>query len=716
MTQNDKGGARCPKAPQPDWYLHSQCKIHLDLHTPEWHDSILSNINPADIVSKVVDCGADALYFFAKDCYGNAYYNTRVGHKHLCIGDRDLIQEIVDEAARAGLPVMAYYSVIWDNHAAEDHEDWRMLDPDGKPMTDTITTDTGKWKYVCHNSGYAEYARAMIREIADNYGVSGFHLDMFNMDFGGLSCYCANCRDLFRRETGKELPTTATWDETWRQFLEFRYRSVERFAQLLRDTVHELRPGLPVVMNYHASPNFDWRAGQKPVRHSLYSTLSTGETYTPMLGDMYPGMETRFVAGLTPGKPAELASWRMNRVTDFTVKPASQLRWELLTALSGGVSNLIIDQPFHDGRLDEVAYDRLTGVIAELSEKRDLFGGEPVKHVGIFYSCKNRDYYGRQQQEKFLLPVMGAYKALVESHFCVGFIFDETLNADILRSYPVVFLPNVAAMSADEAALFREYVREGGFLIATFDTSLYSEFGDKLSNFQLAEVFGADYAATMDCDTHYLRNLPEPYGRDIDPRHYILNMGVAHRLRFTTAKGFGDLHDSFMKRYFPGHFFSHNIHPPYTREMDALVVNRYGKGVCVYLPHGCDASYANQYELPEHRQIIRNIVLSGPPTPVAVVQAPLNVEVMINRKTDGRVIFHLLSFNPIRQAASLPSLDKPVRPSIRMEEPMLYRASLDMKMPFASAAAHHPTTQLSVEGSRIRLVCEQIHEAIVITP
>ena len=41
--------------------------------------------------------------------------------------------------------------------------------------------------------------------------------------------------------------------------------------------------------------------------------MATGETYTPMFGDMYPALEGRFVRAIADGKPFEMVSWRMNR-------------------------------------------------------------------------------------------------------------------------------------------------------------------------------------------------------------------------------------------------------------------------------------------------------------------------------------------------------------------------------------------------------------------
>ena len=60
----------------------------------------------------------------------------------------------------------------------------------------------------------------------------------------------------------------------------------------------------------------------------------------------------------------------------------------------------------------------------------------------------------------------------------------------------------------------------------------------------------------------------------------------------------------------PNQFFSHNIHPPYKVISEALYVNKFGKGTCVFMPHGFDRAYADTYELPEHRILLRNVVES----------------------------------------------------------------------------------------------------------
>ncbi len=518
---------------------------------------------------------------------------------------------------------------------------------------------------------------------------------------------------LFRDQYHAELPRQATWEETWRQFLEFRYRSVERFAERLRSVVQRRVPGLCVVMNYHGAPNFDWRVGQQPVRHSLYSDLSTGETYTPMFGEMYPGMAARFARNLSPGKPFEMVAWRMNRITDFTVKPLPQLRWELATCLANGGSAMLIDQPFHDGQLDPVAYDRVAEAFAECQQLRPHLEGEFVKHVALFYSCRSRDLFGREQQQRFLQPVMGVYKALIESHIGVDFVFDETIDLQRLRQFPLLVLPNVGAISPSEAELFRQYVDQGGQLIATGETSLYDQHGERLNDFQLADLFGVQFERALDCDHCYFRDVPDPFGRGIDARYHVLCPGGVQLVTASGAEPWGDLYEAFFKKSLPDQFFSHNIHPPYQRVGPALFVNRFGEGTCVYAPFPLAAAYADTYELPEHRRLWGNLVRALHDDPLVTVAAPLNTEIIV-RSTEERLFVHLITFQPLRQATTLPSLDRPLRPSLRMEESPLYRATLTMKTAYRDVRCVRSSSLQSVAEGVFSLQSEEVHEVIVV--
>ena len=117
--------------------------------------------------------------------------------------------------------------------------------------------------------------------------------------------------------------------------------------------------------------------------------------------------------------------------------------------------------------------------------------------------------------------------------------------------------------------------------------------------------------------------------------------------------------------------------------------------------------------MPEHRRLIGNIVESLKPSSLVEIDAPLNVETVITEK-DDKIFIHLVTFNPIRQANTLPTLNTPIRPSIRMEEAAIYRASVEVKVPFGSAKAFYPETKLEVKGNKINILCERVYEVIII--
>src|ERR1700722_1175133 len=103
------------------WYESLVTGVHLDYHFPEWDPYILSKADGADMIRKIAATKAEMVVVYSKCHYGNAYYNTAVGHKHLNLGEKDLLREWVTEARRQKLTVLAYYSVDRDAWAGQQH-------------------------------------------------------------------------------------------------------------------------------------------------------------------------------------------------------------------------------------------------------------------------------------------------------------------------------------------------------------------------------------------------------------------------------------------------------------------------------------------------------------------------------------------------------------------------------------------------------------------
>src|SRR5262249_716012 len=78
--------------------------------------------------------------------------------------------------------------------------------------------------------------------------------------------------------------------------------------------------------------------------------------------------------------------------------------------------------------------------------------------------------------------------------FLFDFIHEGNLDAAPLRKYRAVLIPNAVYLSDGQCEAIRQYIKDGGSLLATFETSRYTEWGDPRPDFQLADIFGAHVA------------------------------------------------------------------------------------------------------------------------------------------------------------------------------------------------------------------------------
>ncbi len=683
------------------WYEKSRRRVLLDFHFPDWDERILSKFDAKQAVENLVKGNVDCGIFYSKDHYGNSYYNTKIGHKHKNIGDRDFVGEFVEEARKAGLWVLIYYSIVWERWITEHHPEWIMRDKDGKPIPFV-------WGYACYNSGYKDYVIGQVTEIINQYDINGFHFDMMIYDFGGKACYCDNCRRLFKEKYGYDMPEEPTWDQKWRDHLEFRYESNYKFGMDLRNAIKKLNPDLSVIYNYHGAPGFTWKTAQRPVQHILYNDYGTGEAYTSAFGFAYTSLYPRFLRGLVDDRPYEVVTSRFNRSWDYTTEPVAHLKWEVLTYLSNGAASYIVDQPGYDGLVDPVVYERIGEIYGEVKEKQEYFGYPPIKQVGLYYSVKSRDWYGRDDMESYLLPFNGAFKALLESQIPVDILFDENINLKKLMKYPLFFLANVPILSETEIEMIVDYVKNGGILVATDETSLYDGFGNIMKDFALADLFGVHYKGKTQFRYNYFRLSESPYSEGINPLYDVLLLGPGNVVE-TQAQTYGELKLSFFDRQ-PDRFLSHNMHPVFETVGPAIIENKFGDGKVIYIPGKLAASYAGRYFVGEHRQLIRNIVYNNLPKAPLEVEAPLNVESVITfDERNNRYIVHLLGFQATKQATS-----GSIKPALMMEEPLLFRAKIRLNVPFSKVTSYKDRPELDIKGNIVELLAEDVHNMIIV--
>ena len=90
----------------------------------------------------------------------------------------------------------------------------------------------------------------------------------------------------------------------------------------------------------------------------------------------------------------------------------------------------------------------------------------------------DNNFYGRAPglvEERYMAIVLGAFRAAVEEHLPLAVINDWNLNAADLAPYKVLIMANTACLDDAPVAAVDQFVRVGGGLVASLDTSLFDE-------------------------------------------------------------------------------------------------------------------------------------------------------------------------------------------------------------------------------------------------
>jgi hypothetical protein len=632
-----------------------------------------------------------------------AYYNSAAARKCPNLGDRDLLREILDAARPHGLPIVAYCQVQYDDSSWRAHPEWRM-----KGWEDN---DLGG--RLCYNSGYIEFIKAVLSEMMA-YEVAGFHVDMLDYGFAPpVGCWCANCRAAFRGTYGDDLPPMDTWDDRWRRVLQFRADSNTRFCKDVEAHVKAKRPELSVDFNYHGYPPFSWYPGQLPAKHAANGDFVTAEGLPWIFGHNNPSLLSLFMLGARPEGPVQgVTSRGVFDYHDFTVRPAAEIKWEVMTYLAHGAQCTIVDKLYYDGALEPLAYDRIGEAFAEARAKRDVFGHEPAPEVGLYYSAPSRDWWGRADPPKYMRAFWGAHLAMLQSHIPMGVIVDELVSAELLAKYPVVLLAGTTIVSAGEADLLAAYVREGGRLIVTGLSGVCDRSGTVAGSSSLEGLIGA---RLVRCETRYPDNYltlvgaDDAISRDMPVGLPLLVHGPIATYEPTSARVMGAL--------FTAHRSQNNLWVSHMSAGQAagpaILVREVGKGVVVTVPCALDAAFVGDYRMPEHRTLLRNIVRYLNPRPPVEIAAPANVETVVTRDAGRRrLLVHFVAWNapPTFSSAAFPN-GKRVLPPI-MEEPQQYSATVTINVPFRRAATVGSGSRVRRRGATATLTTSAVHEVL----
>jgi hypothetical protein len=297
-----------------------------------------------------------------------------------------------------------------------------------------------------------------------------------------------------------------------------------------------------------------------------------------------------------------------------------------------------------------------------------------LARAGMVYSQQTGHFYGGSNAaEKVENHTLGYYQALIESRIPFQMVHEGLLDEAQLEPYKVLILPNIAALSDQQCEQLRAFVKRGGGLVATYETSLYDDWGMRRKDFGLADLFGTSYGGSVEprMQNSYLTLETDPAtGR----RHPILaGLEAAERIingasRVVTKPGPVDRGAplTLIPSYPDLPMEEVYARTPHT-DIAEVFVREYGAGRVVYFPWDIDRVFWQALST-DHLKLLRNAVewAANEPPPVAVKGAGV-MDVTIFRQKASLTV-HLVNLTnpmmmkgPVREFIASPPQEVTIR-------------------------------------------------------
>lgn len=427
-----------------------------------------------------------------------AYYPTEVPlhHRSAWLGDQDVLGELIAGCRNMDMTVL----VRTDPHATYNetqaaHPDWIQVDTQGTPRRHWSSPEM--WVTCALGPYNFEFMTAVHKEIMARYNVDGIFLNRWD---GSGMCYCVHCAANFKVASGFDLPRTDDpYDPARRAYLGWRQQRLVDVLAVWNEALRGINPEASVIPNNGAgaissldaikiSSQAPLLVADRQARHGLMPPWVMGKTAKEFRATMMQ----KPVIGLFGVGLEEPYRWK------DSVQSDAEIRIWALEGMAHGMRPWFSKfcGTLHDRRWLQCVEDLY--VWAAKNEKY-LRHVKPVAQVGIVFSHQTATFYGGGAAgAKVEDASLGWCQALVESRIPFEMVHEQLLDADHISQFGTLILPNIAALSDRQCSQLGAFVSNGGGLIATYESSLYDEWGVRRADFGLGGLFGVEWSGRVE--------------------------------------------------------------------------------------------------------------------------------------------------------------------------------------------------------------------------
>lgn len=647
MGQNNRPGLRAPQyAEHRGWFDRPMRWAQLTLveNDPGQYDREFW----LDYFRRV---HADAACLSAGGCV--CYYPTQIPlhYRSAWMGDTDPFGDLVAGCRKMDMVVIARtdpHAVHQDVYDA--HPDWIAVDAEGRQRRHWAQPEL--WVTCALGPYNFEFMTKVHREIMSLYAVDGV---FSNRWAGSGMCYCEHCQRNFRAAYDMELPRTRDpQDSAFRSYLLWRQERLFALWALWDKEIRAINPEARYIPNTGggALSSLDMKTiGQlsdilfadRQGRRGLVAPWANGKN----------GKEYRATLGRKPtGGVFSVGVVGSYRWKDSVQSPAEIRIW-----VADGIANGLrpwftkFCATLHDRRWLNVVED-----IYNWHHRAEpyLRNESPLARVAMVYSQQTAAFYGGEQaRQKVEDHALGFYQALIEARIPFEMVHDRLLDAEHIGQFKTLILPNIAALSDAQCQQLREFVTRGGSLVATFETSLYDEWGMRRDNFGLSDLLGVTYDGSIEgpMQNAYLRlerdpqtGVHHPLLAGLEDAERIIN--GAFRVKVRATEPFANPPLTLIPSY--PDLPMEEVYPRVPRtDIPEVYLRELGKGRVLYFPWDIDRIFWEVLCV-DHAKLLSNSVewATNEERP-ATVTGPGVLDVTVWRQRDSLTV-HLVNLtNPM---------------------------------------------------------------------
>jgi hypothetical protein len=654
---------------------------------------------------------ADAACLSAGGCV--AFYPTKIPlhYKSKYLGNGDAFGDFVKGCRNRGMNVIART----DPHACteeafEKHPEWVARLADGKPRRHWADP---KLYVTCALGPYNfEFMTEVTKEIVTLYHVDG----VFSNRWAGHGvCYCESCQKNFRDFCGLALPAVNdTRGPARRKWAEWNEKRLFELWDLWDSEIRRIRPHASFIANSGggALSALDMKTlggksrilfADRQARRGLAAPWANGRNAK----EYRATMGSKPVGGIFSVGVEEPYRWK------DSVQTGAEIRLWAHDGIAQGI------RPWFTKFNAKPTDRRWMKVVEDIygwhwKNERYLRNESNLARVAVVYSQQTARYYGRDRSRELVEdPGLGFYQLLVEERIPFEMVHDGLLEEAPLRNFSLLILPNIAALSHAQCRQLEAYVARGGSIVATGETSLYDEWGERRADFGLAKLFGCSFAGRIDerMQNSYLRiehEVPKnPLARGLEDTPRVIN-GV----RRVSAKSAGNA--------LPAWLTLIPTYPDLPMEMvyttaprtdtPAVFARDHGAGRTVYFPMDIDRTFWEVLS-PDHAALLRNALEWAAPKfrPVRITGRGV-LDVAYWRQKSSLALHIVNLTNPMMMKGPVREL-YPVGPfQVEMELPGDFTAK---KVTLLTASTKPLWSQIP-RGIRVEIPSIELHEIIAV--